>query len=74
MDSTQAGQTGIRTDDMSELEREWMEWQAYIAPVAEYEELRERQAREAAFAKAAGWQYDRYWETMTLEELRAVQS
>ena len=40
------------------------------------DELHERQNREAAFAKAAGYDfgYGRYWETMTLAELRAVQS
>lgn len=47
-----------------------------IANCAASEELHERRNREAAFAKATGYDfnYGRYWETMTLQELREAQS
>ncbi len=66
--------TAERDYGMTEAERLFVESMKLESAWNQVQELHERRNRERDFAKAAGWQYDRYWETMTLAELREAQS
>lgn len=41
--------------------------------LTQWQELNNRRKVERDFAKNAGWDYDRYWEVLTLQELREAQ-
>ena len=52
----------------------WDEFQVLQAAIAEFDNERALRNRERDFARAAGYTGEAYWQTMSVAELKAVQS